>query len=449
MRRVDLRPSALHRARRPGLQPRAFAGVADPSRGTRVAVGFPLLSAALAVFWIRYAGWSAETSLPVIAALVAVAAVAERIVVQLGPRSWYSASTPAVVLAGLVGGPLVGVAAGIATKVTRTEAVWRRRCAEGGLASIQGLAAGAIGLGTWTSGADATALAAAAMAAAVGVNSAGRLLVMLERHSTPLRRLWLRGLLVDCLELALMVPLLGALLITARTSALLVVTTMAALLGALMIAQRNRETTAAALAVEQANARRDQLTGAPNRRAFEEAMLAEHARVVRGGLAAGLYVVDIDRFKSINDRHGHRVGDEVLIEVMRRLTNGLRPADTVARWGGEEITVLAPGARSRRHLEQTAERIRGLVGDASIDTSTMVVPVTVSVGGTLLDGSIAPSAALHRADEALYEAKRTRDNTAILLTPRFDEESAASGAAASFDRDAPKPRPTLIRVLDD
>ena len=148
-------------------------------------------------------------------------------------------------------------------------------------------------------------------------------------------------------------------------------------------------------------------------------MISEHARVVRGGLPAGLFVVDLDRFKSVNDRFGHKVGDEVLIEVVRRLQTGLRPSDVVARWGGEEITVLAPGVRGQRQLEQFAERIRLIVRELPVATSTTALPVTVSVGGTLLDGSVPPSVALHRADGALYDAKRTRDASAVSLPPRL------------------------------
>ena len=148
-------------------------------------------------------------------------------------------------------------------------------------------------------------------------------------------------------------------------------------------------------------------------------MAAEHARVVRGAVPAGLFVVDLDRFKSVNDRFGHAVGDEVLTEVVRRLTDGLRPHDVVARWGGEEITVLAPGIKGRRQLEQAGERIRELVNEIPIATSTTALPVTVSVGGTLLDGSVSPATAFHRADGALYEAKRTRDASAVALPPRL------------------------------
>ena len=368
-------------------------------------------------------GVSIDTSIVIAIALLAVAGAAKQVVVQLGPRSWYTASTPVVVLAALLGGPLLGVAAGVATQLVHEDAVWRRRSTEGGVASLQGLAAGIAGqalLSTVDRTASVVAAATAiAMLVAAGVNTLARFFIILERHPGLLFDLWGRGIRVDLLETVLVVPLLSVLLLAATESDALVTTTMGSLLAVLLIAQRSRETTAAQLKAEQANARRDQLTGAPNRRAFEEAMAAEHARVVRGGVPAGLFVVDLDRFKSVNDRFGHRVGDEVLTEVVRRLTDGLRPHDVVARWGGEEITVLTPGVKGRRQLEQAGERIRTLVSELPIATSTTALPVTVSVGGTLLDGSVPPTTAFHRADGALYEAKRTRDASAIALPPRL------------------------------
>jgi diguanylate cyclase (GGDEF)-like protein len=304
--------------------------------------------------------------------------------------------------------------------VIRPESVWRRQAAEGGVATLVGLVAGIIGTILVTDDARSyVTAAAAAMTAGVAVNAVGRFLIMLERNPRLLLELWPRGLRIDLLEVVLVVPILSVLLIVNDESPVLVVLSVFSLLTALLLAQRSRATTVAELAAEQANARRDQLTGAANRRAFEEAMTAEHSRVVRGAVPAGLFVVDLDRFKSVNDRFGHAVGDEVLIEVVRRLSEGLRPSDVVARWGGEEIAVLAPGVKGRRQLEQFAERIRTLIRELPVATTTSVLPVTVSVGGTLLDGSVPPATAFGRADSALYDAKRTRDASAIVLPPRL------------------------------
>lgn len=431
--RARTRPSAW----RPGRRERNAAGLADPARGTRVALGFPLVAAAAAGLVLQRHGAGIEAPLWAVAVLVALPAAAERIVVQLGARSWYTASTPMVVLAALLGGPLVGMGAGFATQAATTDAVWRRRLAEGGIAGLQGLAAGSIGLAGWTSAQQAGAIVAGAMLATVGINSAARALVLLERHPATFATVWPRGVLVDALEAVLMAPLFAALLVAASTSVALVLVTMAALLTALALAKRHRESTAAALASEQQIARRDQLTGAPNRRSFEESLDSEHARIVRGGTPAGLFLVDVDHFKAINDEHGHRVGDQVLVEVVRRLVDGLRPSDVVARWGGEELTVLAPGIRSRAQIEQFGERIRSLVSTELVTASAASVRVTVSVGGTILDGSVPPHAALHRADEALYAAKRTRDAWAVLVPARAAPvlgglaPSAATGASAA------------------
>ena len=360
-----------------------------------------------------------DGSLPVAVVLCLAAAAAERIVIQLGPRSWYTAATPVVVLAALVGGPLLGIAAGVSTQLIRAEAVWRRRSAEGGIATLQGLTAGLVGTALIAHGSSPFVAAAGAMATAVAVNTVGRLLVILERHPGRLAELWPKGLRVDLLEAVIVTPLLAVLLIADTKSPVLMAATVGSLLVTLTMAMRARASDAAALATEQANARRDQLTGAANRRAFEEAMVSEHARVVRGAVPAGLFVVDLDRFKSINDRFGHGVGDQVLIEVVRRLVDELRPTDLVARWGGEELAVLAPGVKGRRQLEQFAERIRMIVRQVPVATPTAELPVTVSVGGTLLDGSVQPATAFDRADTALYDAKRTRDSSAVALPPRL------------------------------
>jgi diguanylate cyclase (GGDEF)-like protein len=391
--------------------------VADPRRGTAVAIALPALALLLAWLWAFPGNVGPTVSLPFIAVLVAAPMLTERISIQLGPRSWYTASTPSIVLAGLLGGPIVGVAAGCASQFVSTSSVWRRRFAEGGLSSIQGWAAGIVGGLAWAGPEGTAAMAATALAAAVAINTAGRAVIMVVRGTRPFGVVFTRGLMVDVIEAGVAAPLLAVAAYTAQTSEALAAGAILSGVAVLTIGHHLRLTTEEALAAEQANARRDQLTGAPNRRAFEEALTAEHARIVRGSLPAGLFVVDLDRFKSVNDRYGHAVGDEALVAVVRRLSDGLRPSDVVARWGGEEITVLAPGLGGRQALERFARRIRAIVSDVPLDTTVEPITLTVSVGATLLDGSIAPLAALRFADEALYDAKRTRDAAAVRLAP--------------------------------
>ena len=161
------------------------------------------------------------------------------------------------------------------------------------------------------------------------------------------------------------------------------------------------------------------LTAVKNRRAFDLALASEVADARASARPLSLIMADLDRFKSVNDRYGHQAGDEVIVSVVQRLREGLRACDVVARWGGEEITVLAPGIRDADVLMRFGERIRTIVGAMPVATRADVIPISVSVGGTLLDGSASSQVALRTADEALYDAKRTRDTTVVALPPRL------------------------------
>jgi diguanylate cyclase (GGDEF)-like protein len=243
----------------------------------------------------------------------------------------------------------------------------------------------------------------------------GRGLVIWQRRIPGASGTWLRGTAVDVVEAILLLPLLSTLTIAAHTSEAAVVGTIASLLAAVGLAERLRARYGEALARERENARTDDLTGAPNRRAFEELLAAEHARVVRGNRPAALFLLDVDSFKAVNDRFGHAVGDAVLGAIVARLGEGLRAGDSVARWGGEELTVLAPGLDAAGDVERFADRLRRLVAETPFEAGGTSVHVTVSVGATILDGRVTPEQALRRADAALYAAKETRDAVALRL----------------------------------
>lgn len=155
----------------------------------------------------------------------------------------------------------------------------------------------------------------------------------------------------------------------------------------------------------------DSLTRLRNRRAFEERLEEEFARAARHASSLSILLVDLDRLKTLNDRHGHRVGDEALARVATAIRRGSRAMDVAARWGGDEFVLLAPdtGHEEALHL---AERVRALVAEPG-DTTQII---TVSVGVATLDAVhrvAEPEALMRAADAALYEAKRQGRNRII------------------------------------
>jgi diguanylate cyclase (GGDEF)-like protein len=154
----------------------------------------------------------------------------------------------------------------------------------------------------------------------------------------------------------------------------------------------------------EARASTDALTGLPNRRYFDE-FCTLLARRRRAEDAVGVLMVDIDKFKAINDRHGHQVGDEVLRAVAGAIAGAVREDDVPARHGGEEFAILLRNP-TRAVAVEVGERVREAVG--RLDLSRWgVAGVSVSVGAAVADE---PDAALdgviRRADRALYDAKR-------------------------------------------
>ena len=151
----------------------------------------------------------------------------------------------------------------------------------------------------------------------------------------------------------------------------------------------------------------DVLTGLPNRRAFNAAMERGLAESMAPGTPLSLAIVDMDFFKSINDIHGHPVGDETLKAVAQALHNQCGTLGTVARFGGEEFAVVLPGialADAARHCEYMREAIEKL---------PQGVPATVSIGVTEMKSGDTVGNLYGRADEALYAAKRAGRNRVV------------------------------------
>jgi diguanylate cyclase (GGDEF)-like protein len=149
----------------------------------------------------------------------------------------------------------------------------------------------------------------------------------------------------------------------------------------------------------------DALTGIGNRLAAEKALAAEDERRKRTGTALSVALFDVDHFKQVNDQFGHATGDDVLRRVASMLASQARATDMVARWGGEEFIAVLPGGlggalafceRARRAIEQMS--------------CPRIERVTVSAGAIELSPGESPMAGIARADERLYDAKKSGRN---------------------------------------
>ena len=154
----------------------------------------------------------------------------------------------------------------------------------------------------------------------------------------------------------------------------------------------------------------DPLTGLYNRRYGETYMRRVVAQAAETGQPFALMLLDLDRFKSVNDTWGHLVGDEVLIETARRLRQHMREADLLVRHGGEEFLVALPGADFAA-ASAAAERLRRVIADAPVRSPSqgIEVPVTISIGVTVCiaaeGGAQALQGMIDAADRALYVSK--------------------------------------------
>jgi diguanylate cyclase (GGDEF)-like protein/PAS domain S-box-containing protein len=150
----------------------------------------------------------------------------------------------------------------------------------------------------------------------------------------------------------------------------------------------------------------DKLTGAYNRRKFEEIIAAEMHRAAATSVPLSLLMFDIDRFKLVNDQFGHHTGDELLVEVVKIVAANIRKSDSIVRWGGDEFLILAPGADIKNGVE-LSEKLRITVVSHRFPGTGIL---SISIGVTQFQSWDTSDTLVKRVDDALYQAKKNGRN---------------------------------------
>jgi diguanylate cyclase (GGDEF)-like protein len=164
----------------------------------------------------------------------------------------------------------------------------------------------------------------------------------------------------------------------------------------------------------------DTLTGLPNRLLLVDRLHQAVARAARNLSALAVLFCDLDGFKAVNDDHGHEAGDHVLVEVAQRLRRSVRPADTVARFGGDEFVVLCEELADADAARSLADRmLAALEGPFALDGSEVSLSSSIGIAFAPAPGP-APEDLLRAADRAMYQAKQAGPGRVALSTPGVD-----------------------------
>ncbi len=167
----------------------------------------------------------------------------------------------------------------------------------------------------------------------------------------------------------------------------------------------------------------DPLTELPNRNMFREQLEREIKKAQRNNTALGLFFIDLDRFKEVNDTLGHHVGDELLVEAARRIISCVRESDTVARLGGDEFTVILEGLTDETRIERVAQEIiHKIANPFHLEGETAYISASIGITFYPNDASDAHSM-IKNADQAMYVAKNKGRNRFSYFTPALQEEA--------------------------
>lgn len=176
----------------------------------------------------------------------------------------------------------------------------------------------------------------------------------------------------------------------------------------------------------------DALTGCTTRAEGARRLEAELRRAQRSGTSVAVLMLDLDHFKSINDRFGHKTGDAALTAVGETLLTTLRASDVRSRWGGEEFLLVLPDSSMER-AQRAADNLRHRIANTPVSAGDHMVSVTASIGVTLSErGETDVQQLLTRADNGLYEAKRLGRNRISLVLSASSRQSGGR---------APRPGP--------
>jgi diguanylate cyclase (GGDEF)-like protein len=160
----------------------------------------------------------------------------------------------------------------------------------------------------------------------------------------------------------------------------------------------------------------DSLTGLPNRRPLLEWYETSVERAVEDASQLAVLFVDLDHFKSVNDNHGHDIGDQLLIEVAARLRRAVRPSDRVVRYGGDEFVIIANSVLTSQGASKLAERIIELL-EQPFDLGPLRIVISASIGVAVVDSRrTSMDDVLNSADAAMYQAKSQGIGQAVVVT---------------------------------
>lgn len=154
----------------------------------------------------------------------------------------------------------------------------------------------------------------------------------------------------------------------------------------------------------------DPLLEIGNRRYAETIFHVRQFELKMTGNVFGVIFMDIDHFKTINDKYGHPTGDKVLLMVSRTVANLLRHFDTFVRWGGDEFLICLPNINTKEGLQTVAERIKNFVHSSFVPINGKNLSVSVSLGATLISAEDSMESIIERADKLMYESKAKGGN---------------------------------------